>query len=511
MTARSDGLILAIDQGTTGSTAVVLDLEGRALGRSSVEFEQHFPRPGWVEHEPEQIWQSVLGAVSKALGAVPQARDRLAAVGITNQRETIVLWDADTAAPVGRAIVWQDRRTQPRCEELIRAGHADRVRAVTGLVIDPYFSATKVAWCLDSQAELGRRARSGQLKLGTIDGFLVNKLCGGPTAPHVMEATNAARTLLMDLRSCTFSSEMCDLFGVPEAMLPRIVPTAGVVAHTRGVPGLPDGIPISGIAGDQQAALFGQGCLHQGDVKCTYGTGAFVLANVGAQPVSSQAGLLSTLAWQLGGTPTYALEGSCFISGAAVQWLRDGLGVIASASDIEALARSVPSSEGVVFVPALAGLGAPHWDAGATGLITGITRGTTRAHLARATLEAMALSVDDLVRAMSSDLERQGLSPIGRLRVDGGATKNALLLELQASISQVPVERPTDVESTARGAALLAGLGAGLFGSPEAAAERAHLDRTFLPDGPGALSAERVAELHRGWTRAVARTRTSAR
>jgi glycerol kinase len=506
--ADQGGLILAIDQGTTGTTALLLDLSGVTIARKSVEFPQHFPRPGWVEHEPEEIWRSVLAAVDGALAAVPASRDRLAAIGITNQRETIVLWDAASSQPVGPAIVWQDRRTQPRCEELVRAGFGDRVREVTGLVIDPYFSATKVEWLLRQDPGLERRARSGDVQLGTIDGFLVKKLCGGPSAPHVMEATNASRTLLMDLASCAFSQEMCDLFGIPAAMLPTIVPTAGVVAYTSGVTGLPDGIPISGIAGDQQAALFGQGCLHVGDVKCTYGTGAFVLANVGKAPVVSRAGLLSTLAWQLGGEATYALEGSCFVSGAAVQWLRDGLGLIAAASDIEALARSVPSSAGVVFVPALAGLGAPHWDPLATGLITGITRGTTRAHLARATLEAMALSVDDLVGAMSSDLKDKGLLPVGRLRVDGGASQNDLLLELQAAISRVPVERPSNIESTARGAALLAGLGAGLFGSAAAAAERAHLDRLVLPDGPQAPPAEQVVELRRGWADAVARTKT---
>lgn len=508
MTTQTGGLILAIDQGTTGSTALLLDLEGTRVAKKTVEFEQHFPRPGWVEHDPEQIWQSVLDAVTGALDAVPGARERLAAIGITNQRETIALWDKASARPLGRAIVWQDRRTQERCEELERAGHAERVREVTGLVIDPYFSATKVAWLLESDAELARRARAGDVELGTIDGFLIKRLCGGPAAPHVMEATNASRTLLMDLERCTFSSEMCELFGVPEQMLPTIVPTAGIVARTQGVPGLPDGLPISGIAGDQQAALFGQGCLALGDVKCTYGTGAFVLANVGSRPITSRAGLLSTLAWLLPSGPTYALEGSCFVSGAAVQWLRDGLGIIESAGRIEELARSVPSSAGVVFVPALAGLGAPHWDARATGLITGITRGTTRAHLARATLEAMALSVDDLVRAMSDDLSHKGLSAIGRLRVDGGAAQNDLLLELQSAVSRVPVERPLDIESTARGAALLAGLGAGLFGSAGSAAERAHLDRTFLPDGPGAPTLQQVEELHQGWSRALARVRT---
>lgn len=510
MTDRAkEGLILAIDQGTTGSTALLLDLSGSTVARHGVEFPQHFPRPGWVEHEPEQIWQSVLAAVTAVLERVPDARDRVAAIGITNQRETIVLWDADSAEPIGRAIVWQDRRSQPRCEDLQRAGHTERVRAVTGLVIDPYFSATKIAWLLESDAELQRRSQTGQIQVGTIDGFLVKKLCGGPSAPHVMEATNASRTLLMDLERCDFSQEMCELFGVPSAMLPTIVPTAGIVARTKGVPGLPDGIPIAGIAGDQQAALFGQGCLHVGDVKCTYGTGAFVLVNVGKRPVTSRAGLLSTLAWQFGSESTYALEGSCFVSGAAVQWLRDGLGLIRSAAEIEALARSVPDSAGVVFVPALAGLGAPHWDPLATGLITGLTRGATRAHLARATLEAMALSVDDLLGAMSTDLEHKGLPLVGRLRVDGGAAKNDLLLELQAAISGVPVERPLDVESTARGAALLAGVGAGLFQSPSAAAERAHLDRTFAPDAEGAPSQEQVASLHRGWTQAVARARTS--
>ncbi|HEY4103086.1 MAG TPA: glycerol kinase GlpK [Polyangiaceae bacterium] len=494
--------LLAIDQGTTGTTALVMALDGATLGRKNCEFPQHFPQPGWVEHEPDQIWQSVLGAISGALEAAQAKGSEIAAIGITNQRETTLLWERKSGQSVGRAIVWQDRRTAPRCAELKAEGREARVRELTGLVLDPYFSGTKLSWMLDHTAGARAAADAGKLAFGTVDSYLVWRLAGGPdaNAPHVTDVTNASRTLLMELGTRRWSDEMCALLRVPKRVLPEIVPSAARVAVTRGMPHLPDGIPITGIAGDQHAALFGQACFAPGDAKCTYGTGAFLLTNTGRNPLPSRFGLLSTLAWQIGDDVVYALEGSCFIAGAAVQWLRDGLGIIASASEIEQLARSVSSSEGVAFVPALSGLGAPYWDPDARGLITGITRGTTRAHLARATLEAIAFQVNDVIAAMSDDLGR----PIAKMRVDGGAAANDLLLQTQSDLGQVTVERPTELESTARGAAMLSGLGAGLFSSPEDAARMIRLDRAFTPQ----IDAEaRNAELGR-WSDAVRRARS---
>jgi glycerol kinase len=496
------GYILAIDQGTTGTTALVMALDGSTLGRKNCEFPQHFPKPGWVEHDPEQIWRSVLSAVSGALETSNVRGSEIAAIGITNQRETALLWDRRSGQAVSRAIVWQDRRTAAYCAELKTKGHEARVRELTGLVLDPYFSATKLRWMLDHVPGARAAADAGELAFGTVDSYLVFRLAGGAAlrAPHITDVTNASRTLLMDLAQRSWSEEMCALFGIPKQVLPEIVPSAARVAFTRGVPFLPDGIPITGIAGDQHAALFGQACFSPGDAKCTYGTGAFLLVNTGAQPSPSRFGLLSTVAWQVESEVVYALEGSCFIAGAAVQWLRDGLGVIASAEEIEALARQVPSTEGVAFVPALSGLGAPYWDPDARGLITGITRGTTRAHLARATLEAIAFQVNDVTCAMGEDLGR----PIARMRVDGGAAANDLLLQMQSDIGDLIVERPSELESTARGAAMLAGLGAGLFSSPEEAARMIRLDRAFKPQ-IDALT--RSAERDR-WSRAVCRARS---
>jgi glycerol kinase len=452
-------LLLAIDQGTTGSTALVVTLEGETIGRKTVEFPQHFPKPGWVSHDVEEIWASVEAAVTGALAAANVDGKAIAAIGITNQRETTVVWDRATGKPIDMAIVWQCRRTADVCDALKqeRATVTD-VRAKTGLVIDAYFSATKIAWLLDHTDGARRRAERGELAFGTIDSFLVHRLTAG--GAHVTDITNASRTLLMALATGAWDAELCALFHVPESVLPRIVPSAGVVATTLGVGFLPDGIPIAGIAGDQQAALFGQACFAEGDAKCTYGTGAFALMNIGDTPILSEHGLVTTVAWGIGGKTTFALEGSAFIAGAAVQWLRDGLGIIKSAPDVEALAKRVESSDGVVFVPALAGMGAPHWDQDARGTITGITRGTTAAHLARATLEGIAFEVTDLLEAMQKDAKR----PLARLRVDGGAAANDLLMQFQADVADVVVERPTDVESTGRGAAMLAGLGAGVGG-----------------------------------------------
>ncbi len=466
--------ILAIDQGTTGSTALVMGTDGATLGRANQEFQQYFPQPGWVEHEPDQIWKSVEDSVASALKVAGVSGNDIAAVGVTNQRETTVVWDRATGKPVHRAIVWQDRRTAPRCLEL--KSREPEVKETTGLVLDPYFSGTKIAWILDNVDGARKRAEAGELAFGTIDTYLVSRLAGGaPDAPHVIDVTNASRTLLMDLARRQWSPAMCELLGVPQELLPTIVPCAGRHAETRGFSGLPDGIPIAGIAGDQHAALFGQACFEPGDVKCTYGTGAFVVLNTGESLVRSQHGLLSTMAWQIGDEAVYALEGSCFVAGAAVQWLRDGLRLIDSASDVEALARQVESSDGVVFVPALAGLGAPYWDPDARGMVSGITRGTTRAHLARATLEAIALEVQDLVAAMGEDLG----SAIRRMRVDGGAAANDVLMQYQSDFSALTVERPAELETTARGAAMLAGIGAGLFDSPKAAAKMVQIQDSF--------------------------------
>jgi glycerol kinase len=475
----SRDLVVAIDQGTTGTTVLVVDAARTVRGRGYREFAQIYPRPGEVEHDPEAIWASVLGALGDALGGIDSGR--IAALGITNQRETTLLWERDGGRPVANAIVWQDRRTAPFCAALKAAGHEPAVRERTGLVLDPYFSATKLRWLLDNIVGLRARAEAGEIAFGTVDSFLIWRLTGGRT--HATDVTNASRTLLCDLRTRQFSDDLCALFGVPPQLLPEVCPSAGKLGETRGVPGLPDGIPITGVAGDQQAALYGQDCTEPGDAKCTFGTGAFLLMNVGREPRASTHGLLTTVAWTLdvagrsttattataaptaptaptGSTATtaYALEGSAFVAGALVQWLRDGLGIIGSAPEIEPLARSVPDSGGVTIVPALTGLGAPHWRAEARGLITGVTRGTTRAHLARAALEAIALQNVDLVSAMQADAGR----PINNLRVDGGASANDLLMQIQADLLGVQIFRPEMLESTALGAAKLAALGVGL-------------------------------------------------
>jgi len=477
--------------------------DGVTRARVNFEFPQHFPQPGWVEHDAEEIWQSVLSAVGEALRQAGVKGDELAAIGITNQRETTLLWERASDRPVHRALVWQDRRTAPKCDELRARGEESRVRALTGLVLDPYFAGTKLGWLFENVTGLRERAERGELAFGTVDSLLVWRLAGGSRAgaPHVTDVTNASRTLLMHLAERRWDPGLCELFGVPAAVLPRIVPSAGVVAKTRGVPGLPDGIPIAGIAGDQHAALFGQACFAIGDAKCTYGTGAFLLVNTGSTPVASRFGLLSTLGWQIGNEVTYALEGSCFVAGALVQWLRDGLGIIQSAPEIEPLARSVPDSAGVVIVPALSGLGAPYWDAGARGQISGITRGTTRAHLARAALEAIAFEVGDLLSAMAEDLG----SPIRKMRADGGAAANDLLLELQADLAGVSVERPNELESTARGAAMLAGVGVGLYRDGREAARMVKLNGTFDVRMDGLERGQRT----RAWQDAVRRARSN--
>ena len=479
--------------------------DGSTLAVATAELPQHFPQPGWVEHDPEEIWQTVIDAVAEATTQAALPAGSIAAIGLTNQRETALVWERRTGRPVHHAIVWQDRRTAERCARLSAAGHGEQVRQVTGLVIDPYFSATKVAWLLDEVTGSRNRAEAGELAFGTVDSFLVFQLAGGAAAgaPHVMEVTNASRTQLMALRTQRWDRGMAGVFGVPVAMLPRIVPSVGVVAHVRGLPGVADGTPIAGIAGDQQAALFGQACFEPGSAKCTYGTGAFVLANTGPNPLTSQAGLVTTIAWQIGSEVTYALEGSCFVAGAAVQWLRDGLGIIENAAEVERLARQVPDSDGVVFVPALAGLGAPHWDPAARGLIAGLTRRSTAAHLARATLESIAHQVCDLIDAMNADLP----VPISSLRVDGGAAANDLLLTLQSEFAALPVERPRELETTARGAAMLAGVGVGIFPRLQDAAGALDVDRVFTA---GSDPTDRV-EARVRWNAAIRRARSGAR
>ncbi|MGF1465688.1 MAG: glycerol kinase GlpK [Sandaracinaceae bacterium] len=491
--------LLAIDQGTTGSTVLVLGEGGEVLGRATREFPQHSPRPGWVEHEPGDLWTSVLAAIEEAVRASDVDAGDCAAIGLTNQRETALLWRRSDGRPVHRAIVWQDRRTSARCAELREAGHLPYVRERTGLVLDPYFSATKLEWMLRHVDGALDRAKAGELAFGTVDSYLVYRLTGG--REHLTDATNASRTLLLDLRTQRWDPELCALFGIPEAVLPRVVGNAEVVGHTHGVPGLPDGIPIAGMAGDQHAALFGQTCFAPGDAKCTYGTGAFLLTNTGAEAVPSEHGLVTTVAWRIGSETTYALEGSAFIAGAAVQWLRDGLGLIERSEDVEALARQVDGVGEVVFVPALAGLGAPHWDPDARGLIAGLTRDTTAAHLARAALEGIAFQITDLLEAMEADAG-QGTR---RLRVDGGASRNDLLMQLQSDFAHVPIDRPAVVETTALGAAYLAGLGVGLFADRDEVAKAYRVERRFEP---GMDDRERETHLHR-WRGAVDRARST--
>jgi glycerol kinase len=488
--------IVAIDQGTTGTTVLLVNEALRVCGRGYAEFAQIYPQPGWVEHDPEAIWNSVTTALAAALADSPARPEEIAAIGITNQRETTLCID-EKGRPLHNAIVWQDRRTAEECAKLRAAGHESRVRARTGLLLDPYFSGTKMAWLLAHVPGLRGRAERGEVRFGTVDAFLIHRLSGGKA--WVTDGSNASRTLLFDLDKRSWDDELCALFGVPRATLPAIVPSQGVCAETRGVAGLRDGIPIAGVAGDQQAALFGQLCHRPGEAKCTYGTGAFLLLNTGAHAVPSQRGLVTTLAWQRPGasevTAQYALEGSAFIAGAMVQWLRDGLGIIKSAAEIEALARSEPDSGGVVAVPALSGLGAPHWRPEARGLLWGLTRGTTRGHIARAALEGIALQNCDLLFAMEADA---GLR-LHTLRVDGGAAQNDLLMQLQADLLGVEIIRPKMLETTALGAALLAGLGVSLWHSEEEVRRSWEEDRRFAPR----LPEKEVRVMKERWAQAV--------
>ena len=487
--------VLSLDQGTTSSRAMLFDHEGKIAGTAQYEFKQHFPKTGWVEHDPLDILTSQLNS---AIDVLARARVRprdIVALGITNQRETTIVWDRETGTPVYNAIVWQDRRTAEFCAQLQKDGNEDQIRKKTGLLIDPYFSGTKVAWILDNVEGARARAQQGKLAFGTVDSWLIWNLTSGKR--HITDRTNAARTLMYNIVENQWDKDLLKLLNVPESMMPEVVWSSEKVGRVSTSLGLGE-IEIAGIAGDQQAALFGQACFSPGDTKCTYGTGSFVLANTGPDVVRSSAGLLSTVAWMDGsGQLTYALEGSVFVTGAAVQWLRDGLGLLDHAAQSEALARGVPDSGGVVFVPALTGLGAPDWDPDARGAMFGITRGTTRAHVVRATLEAIAFEVRDV-----ADLMMEGGSPDGGrvLRADGGASANDLLMQLQADQLQVPVERPVVGETTALGAAFLAGLATGTWSSTEELAATWRLDRRFEPG-------HRDDEAYARWRRAVTRTR----
>jgi len=490
-------MLLAIDQGTTGTTCLVFDLQGECIGRGYREFTQHFPKPGWVEHDPEDIWATMAEAAAVALARAGIGGREVAAVGITNQRETTVVWERATGAPIPRAIVWQCRRTAAACERLRAEGLEATVRERTGLVLDAYFSGTKIAWLLDHVPGARARAGRGELAFGTVDTWLLWKLTGGRV--HATDVSNASRTLCLNLATVDWDAPMCAMLDVPHEVLPVVVDSAGVCGETVDLGWLPAGVPIAGIAGDQQAALFGQACFTAGAAKNTYGTGCFALLNTGDRPVASHHGLLTTLAWRIEGRTTYALEGAVFIAGAAVQWLRDGLGIIATAGETEALARSVGDTGGVYFVPAFVGLGAPYWDQRARGIIVGLTRGTTRAHLARAALEAIAYQSRDVLDAMAADAK----ASLGEVKVDGGAIANDFLCQFQADVLDATVARPAVIETTALGAAYLAGLGSGLWRSLDAVAERHAIDRHFTPS----MDALARAEGYAGWRRAVERAR----
>ncbi|HXF67174.1 MAG TPA: glycerol kinase GlpK [Burkholderiales bacterium] len=492
-------MILALDQGTTSSRAIVFDGAGTVRAAAQREFTQIFPRPGWVEHDPEEIWATQLAVAREALARAGLQAAEVSAIGITNQRETTVVWERSSGRPVANAIVWQDRRTAQACGALQARGLEPLVAAKTGLVLDAYFSGTKLAWILDHVAGARRRAEAGELLFGTVDSWLVWKLSGG--AAHVTDASNASRTLLYNIHQGAWDGELLDLFGVPAGMLPRVCDSSGVVAQTAD--GLFDArLPIAGLAGDQQAALFGQGCTAPGMVKNTYGTGCFMLMHTGGQPVRSRARLLTTATCQLGGERQYALEGAVFIAGAAVQWLRDGLGVIRTAAEVERLAASVPDNGGVYFVPAFAGLGSPHWDPYARGTILGLTRGATAGHLARAALEAIAYQTAEVLAAMVGDSGIQ----VKELRVDGGAAANDLLMQFQADVLGVPVARPRMHETTALGAAYLAGLAVGCWSSAEELAAQWQAERVFEPR----MERARAQELLAGWRKAVERAKAWA-
>ena len=510
MSLASQQYILALDQGTTSSRAIVFDRSGNIRARAQKEFTQYFPQPGWVEHDPLELWATQSGVIGEALSSAGLRAADLAAIGITNQRETTLLWDRATGEPIHDAIVWQDRRTAAYCDELTAQGHAELFQRKTGLVLDAYFSGTKLRWLLDHVPGARQRAEAGELCFGTVDSWLVYKLTGGGSAGgglHLTDASNASRTLLYNIHSGAWDDELLNLLDIPRALLPEVRNSSEVYGlSAEGLLGAR--VPIAGIAGDQQAATFGQVCLDVGMAKNTYGTGCFMLLNTGAQAVESQHRLLSTVGWQLGGQPSYALEGGVFVAGAVVQWLRDGLGIIRTAAEVEKLAARVPDSGGVVLVPAFVGLGAPYWDPYARGTLVGLTRGSTAAHIARAALESVAFQSAELLSAMQQDTARSGTvlqegSVLQELRVDGGGSVNDAMMQFQADLLGVPVVRPRITETTALGAAYLAGLAVGFWADQDELKSLWQVGRRFEPD----MSAdERGARMHT-WKRAVERSR----
>ena len=484
--------ILSFDQGTTSSRAIVFDHSGAIISVAQKEFKQIFPQPGWVEHDANEIWSTQLGVAAEAVTKAGLTIQQIAAIGITNQRETTVVWDQQTGMPIFHAIVWQDRRTAAYCDELKAAGHAAMIQSKTGLIIDAYFSATKLKWILDHVEGARAKAEKGELCFGTIDSWLVWKLTNGQV--HVTDVSNASRTMLFNIHSLTWDEELLQLFNIPASILPQVKSSSEVYGHTQNIL-TAHNIPIAGIAGDQQAALFGQLCTQPGMVKNTYGTGCFMLMNTGEKAVRSQNHLLTTIAWSINGITQYALEGSVFIAGAVVQWLRDGLKIIRSSKEVETLAATVKDSDGVYVVPAFAGLGAPYWNQHARGTITGITRGTTGGHIARASLDSIAYQTMDVLKAMEADA---GIT-IKELRVDGGATANNLLMQFQSDVLNAKVVRPIVTETTALGAAYLAGLAVGYWKNVDEIQQQWQMDRTFTPQ----ISEDQRQQLSKGWKRAV--------
>ena len=489
--------ILALDQGTSSSRAIVFDQNGQTKAVSQKEFTQIFPKPGWVEHNPMEIWSSQAAVIAEAITSIDINGLNIAAIGITNQRETTIVWDAETGEPVYNAIVWQDRRTSEYCDSLKRDGRTDLIRSKTGLIIDAYFSATKIRWILENVPGARQKAEEGRLRFGTVDTWLIWMLTRGEV--HVTDVSNASRTMLFNIHTLEWDKELLELMNIPASMMPQVKSSSEVYGYTKTTLFAHE-VPIAGIAGDQQAALFGQMCTEPGSVKNTYGTGCFLLMNSGERPIMSQNNLLTTIAWKIGDTVNYALEGSIFVAGSVVQWLRDGLGIIKSSSEVEALAASVPDNGGVYFVPALTGLGAPHWDQYAQGSIYGLSRGSTAAHIARAALEGIAFQTMDIVNAMQKDA---GVT-LKELKVDGGASRNNLLMQFQADVLGTSVIRPTVTETTALGAAYLAGLAVGYWESIDHIKKQWGVEKEFQPSS----DAETVAALKDGWNDAIRRTLT---
>ena len=492
--------ILALDQGTTSSRAIVFDHEGQICSVAQKEFQQYFPKPGWVEHNPNEIWGSEASVIAEAISTIDITGLDIAAIGITNQRETTIVWDIDTEEPIYNAIVWQDRRTAAFCDQLKAEGLTDTIHQKTGLIVDAYFSGTKIKWILDHVPGARKRAEQGKLRFGNVDSWLVWRLTRGEV--HVTDVTNASRTMLFNIHDLKWDEDLLKLLDIPVSMMPEVKSNSEIYGHTKTTI-FAHKVPISGMAGDQQAALFGQMCLEPGSIKNTYGTGCFVMLNTGEKPVMSKNNLLTTIAWQIGNKVNYALEGSIYVGGSVVQWLRDGLGIIKSSSEIEELAKTVPDSGGVYFVPALTGLAAPYWDPYARGTITGITRGTTAAHIARAALDGIAFQTYDIAQAMAKDMDDR----LTELKVDGGASRNNLLMQFQADLLGIKVVRPKITETTALGAAYLAGLGVGFWNSVDELRRQWKVEHTFEPNPDN----DAIRTAREGWADAVGRTLTSPR